>query len=353
MKKFGSILLIFIFIILLAWLLPWCFTMLNARKGASSFILYSTISDDFIVATSQDGKRVGFDTSGKMYRQNDVDSLLPFFYWRQLQKDERFPDLVKGRPVTLRDTQHESFVWNTKPREVNLPQIGVHQLMESASQRVQLESPGDIFRINKQGIEFIDAETNTIDYEKSKRFTDMMKSKDFAFPANTLSGNPSVKKEYDEGYIIIDNAHQLFHLKQIVGRPYVRKIDLPAGVVPKHVFITEHRNRKSIGYMVDTENRFYVVGLPGYSVTQVEIPAFDPERMSMMIYANPFDWTVKVAGIDFVNYYAVDASTYKLLAQHAEEFESTVSDRVGDFINSIGLRFTSPLDKFVYPRFGY
>ena len=353
MKKFGSIVLIVVIAILLAWQLPWCFSFLNTRKSNSSFIIYSTICDDFILVTSKDVKRMGTDTKGNVYTQNQVDSLLPFFYWRQLQKDERFPDSVKGRPVTFRDTQHESFAWSTKPRDVNAPVVGVYQLMESASQRVQLESPDDVFRFNKNGIEFIDAETNSVNADKSRLFTDMLSKKEFAFPGKKLSGNPSVKKEYDEGYLIIDNNNQLFHMKQMVGRPYVRKIDLPDGAVAKYAFITEHRNRRTIGYVFDEAGKFYVVGLPGYTVTPVEIDSFDPERMSMMVYGNPYDWTIKVAGIDFVKYYAVDAYNYTQLAEYDEEFDESAMDKVADFLSSNGLRFTSPLDKFVYPRFGY
>ena len=352
MKKLSSILLIIVFAILLAWLLPWCFSFLNSKKSSSSFVLYSTVNDDFIASTSVDGQRVISDTKGNIYTQHELDSLLPFFYGRQLLKDERFPDSVKGIPTNYRDSQHESFFWRSSPRDINAPKVGVYQLMESASQRVQLESPTDVFRINKNGIEFIDAETNSKNVEKSNSFTDMLNKKGFAFPAKYFSGVPSVKKEYDEGYLLIDNNDQLFHMKQMVGRPFVRKIDLPDGITPKHVFITEHRNRKSIGYVVDEKGHFYVVGLPGYKFTKVQIPAFNPETMSMMIYANPFDWTIKVGTVDGANCYAVDAENFTLLGQYSDDTEPTMSDKVGSFISSIGLRFTSPLDKFVKPRIG-
>ena len=352
MNKFSSILLIVVLVILVAWQLPWCFSFLSSKKGNSSFVLYSTLNNDFMASSNEDGKRVIKDTKGNIYTQHELDSLLPFFYGRQLLKDERFPDTIKGIPVNFRDSQHESFFWRTTPREINTPQIGLYQLLESASQRVQLESPTDVFRFNNQGIEFIDAETNTVNVNKSNSFTDMLTKKEFAFPAIYYSGVPSVKKEYDEGCLLIDSNNQLFHMKQMVGRPYVRKIDLPDGVTPKHVFITEHRNRKSIGYVVDTEGRFYVVGLPGYGFKQVEIPAFNPERMSMMIYANPFDWTIKVGTTEGASCYAVDAEDFSLLGQYSEEYEESFSDKVGTFLSSNGLRFTSPLDKFVKPRFG-
>ena len=352
MNKIGNAILIIILFILVAWLLPWGFSFISSKKSTVPFVLYSTVNDDFILTHMIDSKRSLTDTKGNTFTQHEVDSLLPFFFGRQLMKDERFPDTIKGVPVTYRDSQHDSFFWRTNPRDINAPQIGVYQLMESASQRVQLETPPDVFRINGKGIEFIDIETNSLNKEKSDSYTDMMKKKGFVFPAKYINGNPSVKKDYDEGYLILDNNNSLYHVKQVVGRPYVRKIDVPQDATLTNVFITENKNKSSIGYAIDTEGRFYVIGLPGYEFKQVEIPAFDPNNMAMMIYANPFDWTFKVSGKDFVKYYAVDASDFSLLGEYEEQFDPSFSENLSDFINSIGLRFTSPLDKFVYPRFG-
>lgn len=51
-----------------------------------------------------------------------------------------------------------------------------------------------------------------------------MTKKNFRFPAIEIVGNPTVKKEYDEGYLLLDADRRLFHLKQVKGRPYVRAI---------------------------------------------------------------------------------------------------------------------------------
>ena len=120
--------------------------------------------------------------------------------------------------------------------------------MESMSSRVKLESPDDVFRFTDNSIEVIDAESNTINIEKSKRFSEMLSGNGFSFPANYLSGNPSVKKDYDEGYLVLDRTTQLFHLNQTIGRPYVRKIDIPHVISLKNVFITEFTNSKKLEF---------------------------------------------------------------------------------------------------------
>ncbi len=47
-----------------------------------------------------------------------------------------------------------------------------------------------------------------------------MAKKDFHFPAIEIVGNPTVKKkEYDEGYLLLDADRRLFHLKQVKRTP--------------------------------------------------------------------------------------------------------------------------------------
>lgn len=353
MKKIGSVCLIITLALLLLWQLPWVYSFLSSKKESNPFVLFSSVSDDFLISVNADGQRINRDTRGNQYSQSEVDSLLPFFYARQLLKDERFPDTVKHVPVTFKESQYETFFWKSSPRDINAPQIGVYQLMESSSPRVKLETPPDVFRITGAGITFIDIESNSVNEEKSNRFTDVMKKKGFAFPATSLSGIPSVKKDYDEGYLILDSNKALYHVKQMAGRPFVRKIDAPADIQLKNVFITEHRNRRTIGYATDSQDAFYVIELPDYRFKKVGIPAFIPEEQAMMIYGNPLDWTIKLTSKDAVRYYAVDATDYSLIGEYQEEQVDSFKDKTDAFMAVIGLRFTHPFDKFVYPRIGY
>lgn len=50
----------------------------------------------------------------------------------------------------------------------------------------------------------IDMESNTVNDEKSIRFTEAMTKKGFRFPAVKIAGNPTTRKEYDEGYILLE-----------------------------------------------------------------------------------------------------------------------------------------------------
>lgn len=182
MKRFSQILLYVTIVLLLVWQLPWCYNFFTSKPEKTPFTLYSFVIDDFAMMGQEGDKgMVRRDLSGNTYTQAQFDSILPMFYVRQLMADERFPDTINGVPVTPRLVQMENFNFRTVPSDINAPRIGLYPLLESMSGRVDLKMPGDVFRITDTGIEFVTIASNTIDHEKSSRFTEAMKKKGFVF----------------------------------------------------------------------------------------------------------------------------------------------------------------------------
>ena len=274
--------------VLLVWQLPWCYAFLTLKPAKTPFTMYSSVLGDFVITQLDENKQLHrYDTKGK-----------------------------------------------SVPSAINAPQTGLYFLMESMSKRVDLKMPEDAFRFTDKGIEFIRMETNRIDGAKSKLFTEMLVQKGFAFPASYASGNPTTRKDYDEGYLVLDANHKLFHLKCTKGRPYVKLIQLPEGVLPEYVFITEFR-------MVDSQHHFYVINSDG-SLVKSALPGFDPTKDELTIFGNMFDLTVKLSTDKDDYYYALDATDYSLIKEYAYK----------DMRRSVpGLSFTSPDYKLVMPRF--
>lgn len=330
-------------VLLLLWQIPSIYNFFAVKPAEFPFTLYSSVVGKFAMLQHSEDKKVTYkDHTGAEYTEEQFDSILPTFYYRQLVTDDRFPDSICGKAVTPRDIQLSNFNMRISPLDLNIPRIGVQQLLESMSGRVELELPDDVFRITDSGIEFVKMATNTLDAQKSERFTQMMKSKGFTFPAYRMSGNPTNRKEYDEGYVMLDADRKLFHVKQTVGRPYVRAIEIPEGLVAEHIFITEFPSRKWLCFMTDTKGGFWVVERDTYTVRRTEIPGFNPEKESMLIIGNMFDWTVKVNRSGKECYYALNANDYTLIDSLSY---STVNAGIP------GLKFTTTKDKFVKPRF--
>lgn len=342
MKIFGKILLAFLVLVILTWQIPWLLGFLGTQPVRTPFCLYSCVIRDFALIDSRNEALVHTDRQGRIYTERQFDSILPLFYARQLRAEGRFPDSLQGRPLCFQTAMRQDFFFRSSPSEINKEKPGIYFLLESMSGRVDLEMPSDAFRIHRGGIEFINMETNTLNPGKSRDFTQAMRSAGFVFPAKAVGGNPTVRKEYDEGYLLTDSEGKLFHLKMMEGKPFCRYIPLPADVCPKYLFVTEVEVRDMLGLFTDGRNRLYVLRMPGYELVQVDIPSFDPEKESLSIIGNLLDWTLCSGGPDSVRYYAVSRMDFHCLGQYSlPRGRSRVH----------GLCFTSSLDSYVKPRF--
>ncbi len=253
------------------------------------------------------------------------------------------PPICSRRGRHARLLQSENFMFRSALSEIVKPHTGLYPLLESMSGRVDLEMPDGVFRIAPSGIEFVVMATNRIDREKSDRFTEAMIRKGLRFPALAVAGNPSARKEYDEGYLLLDVSRQLFHLKQVKG-PSLCSCDRTAeGMQAEHLFVTEFPARRTLGFLTDAKNGFYALLKPSYEIVRVGIPSWNPECESLTVIGNLFDWTLRVTGCEADRYYAVDARQgYRLLDSMIYESHSAPLP---------GLAFTSYDDGYVKPRF--
>lgn len=347
MIRFSKLLFFAILATLLLWQLPWLYRFVTTKANSSPFVLYSPVIHDFTMISHNDEGIMYCDIAGNRYSNKEFDALLPTFFTRQLVADGTFPDTINGVAVTPRQIQLESVRFRSSPLEINKPAVGLYYLLESMSGRVDLSMPDDVFRITKQGIEFIDIKRNALNEVKSIEFSEMMKKKGFVFPATVIAGNPTTRKEYDEGYLLTDSDGKLFHLKQTQGRPYVRAIELPQEILIRHLFVTEFPGRKTLAFFTDEKNHFYVLKSKSYEIVKVGIPTFNPEKNSMNIIGDLFYWTIFMETEEGESYFAVNAETFQL--------EKRYNLKNGDNSKAnfpLFIRFTESKDRFVKPRIG-
>lgn len=344
MKTFAKIFLCAIALLLLAWKLPELYNTFIAKTDRAPFALYSTVADDFIfMGWDEETGIIRRDRKGNNFTQEQTDSLLPLFYARQLLADGRFPDSIHGRHLDPHEIQRTSFNFRSRAIENNKRPIGLYFLLESMPRRLDLDMPSDAFYIDNNGIHFIDMATNIVDADKSMIFTRALATKGFRFPATVISGNGTSEKEYDDGYLIVDNDGKLFNLKMTKGRPYVKAFTLPDGVKPAYSWVTEFPDRKLIGLMVSDDRRLWVIERDGdgNNLKETGVSAYDYKSQDMTIFGNIFDWTVMVTSNEREDYYALNADDYSLITSHTEP---NVDQRIP------GLTFTSYSDPDVKPR---
>lgn len=341
MTYFSKIILYITFAVIVLWQVPSAINMLLMKSYRNDFTLYSNLAGDFLSLGNYDGDMRYYSRNGEKYTDTQFDSLLPAFYVRQLVTDGRFPEELNGVKVTPQLLQINNFNFRVKPSDVNIPLIGLYSLQESMSKRVKLEMPDDVFRITDSGIEFLDMDTNSLKEEKSSNYTAALLKKGFVFPAQRIAGNPSTRKDYDNGYMLIDAEGELYNLRMTVGRPYVRHIAVAEGITPNYAFVTEFSDHKALGFMTDTEHNMYVIEKDN-SISLVEGFIYNPEKDAITMMGNIFDWTVRVTTDNTDNYYAIDANNYKCIDKREKDYD-------GWQLPSIS--FTSYDDKFIKFRF--
>ncbi len=350
----GRLFLCAVCVALVAWIVPWAYHFATDGSAKTPFTLYSSLAGDFVQAQSRDGIMHYTDGRGNAYTEAQFDSILPAFYYRQLMADGRLPDSLCGVAVNPRVIQTSNFNFRTSPSDVNRHQIALYPLLESMSGRVDLQMPDDVFRITADGIEFVDMASNAVNRDKSDRFTQMLQKKGFAFPARIVAGNGTNRKEYDNGYLIVDAAGKLFNLKMQRGRPYVRAIALPDGVEVRHLFVTEFRDRRALAFVSDAQQRFFMLEAGTYALRKIDIPPFDPTCESLSIIGNLCDWTLCITSLHSKNYYAVSTDDLRQLATlEIPDEEPTLAQKIGKWLLPVQLRFLSPLDRDVRPRVAF
>ena len=273
MAKIVRFLLILTTIFTLSFYLPSLYRRTVEKRPLKTMIYFSEVSRDFVIAretvdsTSQQGSMLYYDGRNNLLSETEYMQLLPFNNRRKLKLMGIMPDSLNGVELTtdvLKNVKRSmliadrSFTYQIDP------------LFESEPERLGVTLPDDLFRIGKNGIEFIDCETGEIRKEKSERFKEAMRATGFEAPASGIYGIPSVIKRWDSGYFITDRNGRLFHLKMVKGAPFCRKIE--TGFDVKNIRC--HTDEEIFCHLFDTENNLYVL-TTDYTLHRlpVEIPS--------------------------------------------------------------------------------
>lgn len=350
MNKFLKTLLISVSIVLLAWLLPATYHFVTTQKTTYPFIIYSSLLNDFLIKDRDEKSNVYKDRKGNVYTQAQTDSLVPTLYYRLLVTESRMPDTVLGVALTPQLIKHTNFFFRHSPSDVNGNLLKLYPLLESHPKRMELAMPDDICRFTDSEIQFIDMEKNAVNQKKSKRFQHVFQDKGVDLPIKAIGGNPTARKEYDEGYFFTDSRNQLFHLKQMAGNPYLKKIDLADDMIIEHIFVTEFANQTSYAFITDQNNRMFVITAPDYRLVKTGMPAFNPKEDDIFIMGNMFDWNVELSNKSGRWNIALNAADYSLIDSLYTPIVTTEWEKASTYLFPFELTFTSLLDKFFYPR---
>ncbi|MFR9651192.1 MAG: DUF4857 domain-containing protein [Rikenellaceae bacterium] len=357
MKKTNRLLLIITllatFAVMLA--LPPLVRKATVSNDNYPFVYYSSQLNELCLIDYSNKETPMEDLSGRKYTTKEFDSLIPLLNYRQLMKDGLLPDSICGVSAEPRNLMINSVVIRYNPVDKDRPKVGLYSLLESMPTRVGLTTPPDLFRIADR-IEFLDAESNSINYEKSDRFQQELLKRGYEFPTQWAVGDANTRKPYDEGYFCLDAKGDLYHLKMVNGRPFVKNTKISESIDIAYFATYNPASKRFYGYMISDQGEFYLLAsddMGGYTPMKLDIGTIDMERDRVLLMGNILYWTLSISNSEGRQYVALNADDLQQVATHYIAKELNAWDYVSIYLMPFTLTFEADNSEMVYPRFTF
>lgn len=344
--------LILIFITLIGlWVIPSFVKKATYSPDNYPFVYYSSILNELGIVDYKNKEMPLTDQQGNQYTASQFDSLMPLLNFRQLMSDGRLPDSLGGYEITAPLLRSKQVVFRYIPKERHTPDKGLYFLFETMPKRVGLEMPTDVFRL-KNGIEFIDAESNTVNYEKSDLFAKALDKAGYTFPSQWAIGNPNPRKAYDEGYFSLDANGGFYHIKMVNNRPYIRNTRVGEQVEVAWFSIYEAADKRFYGFLFDKQGGVHIVESQEgkYVLRKLDIDPIDLGKDQVMVMGNLLYWTVSVTTPHNRIYYGLETPTLKKIAEYTVDRTENKWDKTAKWLFPYYLELQDPNSDYLRPQ---
>lgn len=332
-----------------SWIIPSLVEKMTDESKSYPLMYYSARLKELCLIDFRNTSETFSDIKGNQYPRTAYDSLLPLLNARQLMMDNAMPDSIDGHAIDMKTLRMTQVMFRYRPQDMQMPQPAMGVLFEAMPQRGKLTLPGDYFTLTDQ-ITFIDAETNTVDEEKSIRFQKELVKKGFVFPAQAYWGNPSTRKSYEEGYFCLDAHNQLFHLKMVNGRHFVKNTHISDSLDIRWFAMNEVADKRYYGFVFGKEGKAGIIESTedgGYFFRRFDIRPFNPEKDQLTILGNLLYWTVSVTDSRGMDTYGLDKETLSCLSAYYQPVKRGLWDEVSEWLFPIRLSLQDKHSAFI------
>ncbi len=327
-KTSRNILILFV-IFVLAIFVPDFYWKIFEKNIRAPFVLYSPVIHDFIISKFDDKTMVRMDNEGNLLTRDEYEELEPLFFYRQIVMTGKMPDSLDGMEIDIQELRRNNFSYRIKPDAIEEPFIQLYPLLESKSGRAKLEMPDEFIRLQNR-CEFINCESNEVVEDLSETFSKAFTDIGFKFPAAKIFGNPTTRKPFDEGYFITDSAGDLFHLKRVKNKPYLKKVNRPNGVNVKYIVVTENERREFYAILVSEASKIYLISYNDYEFINTPIEDYDYRVHELMMRGNILYRSFTFSSDDMIRMVVTDRE-YNKIDQYDEEWISRENTSAGKF----------------------
>ncbi len=320
MKNYSYYFFTLLVIFMSAIYLPLFYEKIFFNRIERTHLFYSPVSNDFILKEKIVGpipgaiKEKAEDHHSEIAYQNadgsyvsrvEFEKHLPFIYYKNMELWGLLPIELNHQLFNSKNIKNNRRVMELLPREIHgrSPYTMVWPLLESNRGRVRLVFPEDRFRMTPSSMEFINADTLTVDQSLTTLFTQALTKKGFTFPCRSVNGKFTVLKPFEGGIFLVDADNEVFHLKRINNRPWVVKTPIDPDIGVRHIKISESRQKDYDGLILGKTGQVYLLSHDQYRVIPLPLEKYVPEQMRLKLIFNPLYCTAVFS--DETNIYGV------------------------------------------------
>lgn len=323
-------------VLAMSFALPAGFDKVFYRPVDDPLLFYSPVLRQFIHQESMGGHRHEYrDEKGRVYDRQEFEELLPFLYFRNLERRNLLPIVIDGRSFDAMDITNDRQGLEIRARHLrgHSPQIQLYPLFNNDPQTAMMRFPVEMFRFTDSAMEFINADYNRIDRDLTDAFTLALQDHGFTFPATVIGGKPTNLKPFDDGYFIRDAAGQVFHVKRVLNKPEVVGTGIDPSLDVLDIIVIENERREFHGVIITRQGGVHLISWDDYRLIPIPVQGYDPGRMDFKLLIDPLYRTASVVSRQAVLGVAMDADyqplrRYELartdhvpaLISHAREF---------------------------------
>jgi hypothetical protein len=226
--------------------------------------------------------------AGQALSRTAFENALPFQYAESLRVRGLLPVTIQGRAWDAETLRQGRLILGIRPADVGPARLdpGLHALLDSRPDRVNLVFPEDRFRLRGR-LEFVNADHNAPDPALSQAVNDALATAGFVFPATAAYGRDTILKPFDAGWFLTDAAGSLYRLRRVRDVPEATRLAMPAGEGVAHVQVQETAGGQALGLMVGTSGTVYLLG-GDLGLRPLPCRGYDPARHWLKAVIDPY-----------------------------------------------------------------
>jgi hypothetical protein len=359
MRQLATTVLIVLTIIVSAVYLPMLYGKLFFKRVEKTHLLFSPVTERFIYkekivgpvppAVAQKAEdhhaEIAYrDVDGTYYSRVEFEKRLPFIYYKNMELWGLLPLQLNGREFDKNEIKKSRQVLELKPGEINglRPETPVWPLLESNPGQARLVFPEDRFRMTADAMQFINADSNSVDEELTARFTQALNERGFVFPARSVNGKFTILKPFDEGVFLVDAEYRVFHVKRRDGRPIVVQTPVDPGLKTRHIKVSENKRREYYGLLLAGDGGIHLLTYDRYGLVSLPVEDYDPDRMDFKLIINPLYRTAIYSDEAIIRAVAMNAD-YQPVAGHTHRMSRATATPV-QWMYDLIFPFSAKLD---------